>query len=196
MTNTDRLAQACQSALDCLICSCKPAGNVDVDDTGEIQRTVEQLRAALASLAPAAVEGDAVNHACDAYDEAAESDVAVDPPSCDMRYMIPALAAAFPALTAQVAALTAQCDNWKKAYETCEESLGIMHTQHKEESMRIDELTAQCEGLRKDAERYRWLKLRVPNLLTGVAHSEHVSGPTSSEPDGAIDSAIAAGNDK
>lgn len=71
-----------------------------------------------------------------------------------------------------------------------------------EDTAQLAALTAQCAGLRKDAERYRYLHNRnhcivyakVPCEGWGYANMAHMRYDTPEELDAAIDGAIAAGN--
>lgn len=50
---------------------------------------------------------------------------------------------------------------------------------------------AECERLRKDAERYQWITSMWPNEITRLVHSHYSYGPTSTNIHRAIDAAIA-----
>ena len=79
----------------------------------------------------------------------------------------------------------------KKLEEECANKTTAMLTVHN----RLDKLREECEGLLKDAERYRWLRVRILNKYPEVMMlmvSEDEKAP--SELDAAIDAALSPKN--
>jgi hypothetical protein len=59
-----------------------------------------------------------------------------------------------------------------------------------------DALTAENAALRKDAERYRWLRTQHANIMLGPVHVAGIGALTSTGLDAAIDAAMEQSHDK
>lgn len=96
----------------------------------------------------------------------------------------------FDKLSAALSAVTAERDALKHALDVKEEFYQDALHSHIVLAQQRDQLRAEVEAMRKDAERYRWLRGRLPGSayrIAGVIYSEGGDGV-----DAAIDAAMAA----
>jgi hypothetical protein len=228
MTNTDRLAQALRKCLiEMNACNHQAMGrNGTEGESVTLARAaaVEALAEhdALASLAPAAVEGDApkclsLPLELDSLDN--EGNYGDGGPDCRSGFKSSCIRDAngkviLDTLNADIACVHEDHDgdeygSWSTAWdEDGRQRLAhIVRAVNERAALtaQVAALTAQCEGLRKDAEdakRWRWImaqegsEYKSPpiNELWKKVFAENRRGPTVQEWNEAVDSAIAAGN--